>query len=55
MFVFAISPKEDAFSGSCGRIIRPAHFEIVFRQQHYSSGISGAVRQFGVIAGAVAR
>jgi multiple sugar transport system permease protein len=36
MFVFAISPKEDAFSGK----LWPAHptlhnFEIVFRQQHY--------------------
>ena len=36
MFVFAISPKEDAFSGK----VWPTHptlhnFEIVFRQQHY--------------------
>ena len=36
MFVFAISPKEDAFSGK----LWPAHptlhnFEIVFHQQHY--------------------
>ena len=36
MFVFAISPKEDAFSGQLWPTHPTLHnFEIVFRQQHY--------------------
>ena len=36
MFVFAISPKEDAFSGKLWPTHPTLHnFEIVFRQQHY--------------------
>jgi multiple sugar transport system permease protein len=36
MFVFAISPKEDAFSGKLWPDHPTLHnFEIVFRQQHY--------------------
>jgi len=36
MFLFAISPKEDAFSGKMWPDHPTLHnFEIVFRQQHY--------------------
>jgi len=55
MFVFAISPKEDAFSGKLWPDHPTLHnFEIVFRQQHYF--LRDFWVQFGnsaVIAGAV--
>jgi len=42
MFLFAISPKEDAFSGKLWPDHPTLHnFHIVFYQQHISSGISG--------------
>ena len=55
MFVFAISPKEDAFSGKLWPDHPTLHnFEIVFRQQHYF--LRDFWVQFGnsvIIAGAV--
>jgi len=43
MFLFAISPKEDAFSGNCGPPIRPCTIStLYFTSSIISCGISGS-------------
>ena len=47
MFLFAISPKEDAFSGKLWPDHPTLHnFDIVFGQKHYFLAISGPVLEF---------